>query len=63
MIIKSHLRNDYEKKYIVHNFYFYINKKIHIQKTYKMKKKTKYKTNIFLLRECKVTFFILKENA
>jgi len=39
------------KKHIIHNFYFYINKKINIQKTHKMKIKTKYQTNIFLLRE------------
>jgi len=38
------------KKHIVHNFSFYIHKKINIQKTHKIKK-TKYQTNIFLSRE------------
>jgi len=37
MIIKSHLKN-VMKKHIVHNFSFYIHKKINIQKTHKMKK-------------------------
>jgi len=32
------------KKHIVHKFSFYIHKKINIQKTHKMKKKTKYQT-------------------
>ena len=38
MIIKSHLRM-IMKKHIVHNFSFYIDKKINIQKNHKMKKK------------------------
>jgi len=36
------------RKPIIHNFSFYIHKKINIQKTQKMKKKTKYQTNIYL---------------
>jgi len=50
------------KKHIVHNFSFYIHKKINIQKTHKMKKKTKYQTYIFLSREGReLLFFILKK--
>jgi len=49
MIIESPLINGYEKTYSTYNFSFYIYKKINIQKTHKMKKKTKYQTNIFLL--------------
>jgi len=36
MIMKSHLKN-IMKKYIVHDFYFYIHKKINIQKSHKKK--------------------------
>jgi len=39
------------KKHIVPNFSFHIYKKKNIQKTHKMKKKTKYQTNIFVSRE------------
>jgi len=37
MIIKSHLRNDYEKTYTI--YFFYIHKEINIRKTHKIKKK------------------------
>jgi len=37
MIIKSHIKNGYEKTYI-HKLSFYIHKRINIQKTHKMKK-------------------------
>ena len=50
------------KKHIVRNFSFYIHKKINIPKTYKMKKKTKYQTNIFLSREGRELPFFLSEN-
>jgi len=38
MIIKSHVKN-IMKIHIVHNFSFYIHKKINIQKPHKMKNK------------------------
>ena len=46
------------KKHIVHNFSFYIHKKINIQKTHKMKKKLNIKL-IFSYQEKGESYFFL----
>jgi len=50
------------KKHIVPiTFLFIFIKKINIQKTHKMKKKTKYQTNIFLSWENYLFFYLRRE--
>ena len=49
------------KNHIMHNFSFYIHKKINIQNIPKMKEKTKYQINIFLSKERKELPFLLSE--
>jgi len=47
------------KKHVVPNFSFHIYKKINIQKTHKMKKKIKYQTINFRLREMRKLLLFL----